>query len=264
MLTGSASGPDGATRHRPPPVRGVRVELTGVNSSDAIAVEGGWRGTTRGTGPGTPASPLISPWTSVGATAPAPHPVFHPVWLRRRCAPPEWADAAALGAPRRHGPVPRRRRAAAPPGAGRAAGDRRRARRPDRAGGGVDGVLRGPRARRPQSGWRSSWPCAAAPRRCSCRSTSRSTRRRRREVMETLRAHAGRGGRGARAGTRRSSGSRPTTRWPPRGRSRPPCSRRPACTARSASATPWSGPRSRPTSASRRASSCSPATTGWR
>ena len=177
-------------------------------------------------------------------------------------AGPEWADAAALGAPRRHGPVPRRRRAAAPPGAGGAAGGGRRAGRPDRAGGGVDGVLRGPRARRTQ------WAGAQAGQAALARRGVPAGR------LPGLRGgvgagdgdpagDAGRRGRGARLGrgVRGRRDRRPAS--PPPGRSRRRCSRRPASTARSASATPWSGPRSRPTSASRRAPSSSPATTGW-
>ena len=53
------------------------------------------------------------------------------------------------------------------------------------------------------------------------------------------------------AGTRRSSASRPTTRWASRAACRRRCSTPPGCTARSGSATPRCAPRSRPTWASR-------------
>ena len=55
--------------------------------------------------------------------------------------------ACAVGAARRHGPVHRGGGGPPPPRAGRPARDRRRPRRPDRAGGGLDGVLRGARVR---------------------------------------------------------------------------------------------------------------------
>ena len=129
------------------------------------------------------------------------------------------------------------------------ASSRRRRTRPGRSGCG--------------RGCRCAPRCAAALTPWCCRSTSRPTTRHPPSSCRPCGRCPARSWRCS-AGTRPSSGSRPTTPGPSRTGSRPTCSPRPSCTARWASATPRCGPRSPPSSASRAAPSGSPGTRGSR